>query len=61
MTYFFIPSKSCIGMRFSMIEMKAFLFILLTNFVFNETEEKIVKVNVYVFISHSPFPSQELR
>ena len=48
-------------MRFSMIEMKAFLFILLTNFVFNETEEKIVKVNVYVFISHSPFPSQELR
>lgn len=38
--------RSCIGMRFSMIEMKAFLYILLTNFTFAETGEKIIKANV---------------
>ncbi|KAI0917626.1 hypothetical protein AcW1_007212 [Taiwanofungus camphoratus] len=38
--------RSCIGMRFSIIEMKTFLYILLTNFVFSETEEKIGKANV---------------
>ncbi|KAH7888644.1 cytochrome P450 [Phlebopus sp. FC_14] len=38
--------RSCIGMRFSMIEMKTFLYILLTNFVFAETDQKIYKANV---------------
>ncbi|EGN99960.1 hypothetical protein SERLA73DRAFT_180296 [Serpula lacrymans var. lacrymans S7.3] len=38
--------RSCIGMRFSMIEMKTFLYILLTNFVFSETGQKIYKANV---------------
>ena len=28
--------------------MKTFLYILITNFVFSETDEKVVKVNVYV-------------
>jgi hypothetical protein len=31
-----------------MIEMKAFLYILLTNFTFAETGEKIIKANVCV-------------
>ncbi|KAG6375410.1 cytochrome P450 [Boletus reticuloceps] len=38
--------RSCIGMRFSMIEMKTFLYVLLTNFTFAETEKKIFKMNV---------------
>ncbi|CAL1713683.1 unnamed protein product [Somion occarium] len=38
--------RSCIGMRFSIIEMKSFLFILLSNFVFAPTEDKIGKANV---------------
>jgi len=38
--------RSCIGMRFSMIEMKTFLYVLLTNFVFAETEKKVFKANV---------------
>ncbi len=28
--------------------MKTFLYILITNFVFSETDEKVVKANVYV-------------
>jgi hypothetical protein len=42
--------QSCIGQRFSLIEMKTFLYILITNFVFSETDEKVVKANVYVYI-----------
>ncbi|KAI6033190.1 cytochrome P450 [Pisolithus orientalis] len=38
--------RSCIGMRFSMIEMKTFLYLLLTNFVFSATDEEIFKANV---------------
>ncbi|KAF8556350.1 cytochrome P450 [Imleria badia] len=38
--------RSCIGMRFSMIEIKTFLYILLANFIFAETEAKIRKLNV---------------
>lgn len=38
--------RSCIGMRFSMIEMKTFLYILLTQFVFKPSSEKIIKANV---------------
>ncbi|KAG8213983.1 cytochrome P450 [Butyriboletus roseoflavus] len=37
--------RSCIGMRFSMIEMKTFLYVLLTDFIFAETQ-KICKANV---------------
>jgi len=37
-------------MRFSVIEIKVFLYILLTNFSFAETEEKIFKANVYVMM-----------
>lgn len=33
-------------MRFSMIEVKSFLFILLTNFEFVPTEDRIIKANV---------------
>ncbi len=40
--------QSCIGQRFSLIEMKTFLYTLITNFVFAETDEKVVKANVYV-------------
>jgi hypothetical protein len=32
--------------RFAIVEMKILYYILLTNFVFRETEEKIVKQNV---------------
>lgn len=35
-------------MRFSMIEIKTFLYILLTAFTFRTTEDKIVKSNLYV-------------
>lgn len=38
--------RSCIGMRFSMIETKTFLYLLLTNFVFSETDSEIFKANV---------------
>ncbi|KAH6914090.1 cytochrome-450 hydroxylase [Coprinopsis sp. MPI-PUGE-AT-0042] len=38
--------RSCIGMRFSMIEIKTFLYILLTHFVFKPTKDKIIKSNV---------------
>jgi hypothetical protein len=36
------------GMRFSLVEIKTFLYILLTSFEFATTEERIVKSNVYV-------------
>jgi len=38
--------RSCIGQRFAMIELKTFIYVLLTNFVFAETDEKVVKANV---------------
>jgi len=38
--------QSCIGMRFSIIEMKTFLFILLSNFEFTPTDDQIFKANV---------------
>nr|BAK09372.1 cytochrome P450 [Postia placenta] len=38
--------RSCIGLRFSIIEIKTFLYILLTNFVFAETESQVGKANV---------------
>ncbi|KAG5716767.1 Leukotriene-B(4) omega-hydroxylase 2 [Termitomyces sp. T112] len=40
--------RSCIGMRFSLIEFKTFLYILITSFVFKVTDEKIFKANVVV-------------
>jgi len=36
--------------------MKTFLYVLITNFVFSETDEKVVKANVYVAL-----PSFSLR
>jgi len=38
--------RSCVGQRFSLIEMKTFFYVLITNFVFSETDEKVVKKNV---------------
>jgi len=38
--------RSCIGMRFSLIEIKIFLYIFLTNFIFRTTEDKIFRANV---------------
>ncbi|KZT08852.1 cytochrome P450 [Laetiporus sulphureus 93-53] len=38
--------RSCIGMHFSVIEMKTFLFILLTSFTFAESDEQVGKANV---------------
>jgi len=37
--------RSCIGMRFAMIEIKAFIYLLVTSFSFHETDEKIIKAN----------------
>ncbi|KAH7916514.1 cytochrome P450 [Hygrophoropsis aurantiaca] len=50
--------RSCIGMRFSMIEMKTFLYILLTNFVFSETDKKIYKANV---VLTRPYVSRQFK
>ncbi|KAJ6499396.1 cytochrome-450 hydroxylase [Mycena sanguinolenta] len=38
--------RACPGLRFALIEMKTLYYILLTNFVFKETEDEIVKHNV---------------
>jgi len=38
--------RSCIGLRLSLIELKTFIYVLITNFVFAETDEKVVKANV---------------
>ncbi|KAK2467761.1 hypothetical protein APHAL10511_000056 [Amanita phalloides] len=38
--------RSCIGMRFSLIEIKMFLYLLVTHFNFKPTEEQIFKANV---------------
>lgn len=40
--------QACIGQRFSMIEIKTFLYVLVTNFVFSETDETVIKANVCV-------------
>jgi hypothetical protein len=37
-------------MRFSLIEIKTFLYILLTNFKVRPTEEEIIKANVWVCV-----------
>jgi hypothetical protein len=37
-----------------MIEMKTFIYILITNFVFAETDEKVVKANVCVNVALIP-------
>jgi hypothetical protein len=40
-----------------MIEIKTFLYLLLTNFTFQPTEDKILKKNVYVtFLANSQNP-----
>ncbi|XP_006461052.1 hypothetical protein AGABI2DRAFT_204483 [Agaricus bisporus var. bisporus H97] len=50
--------RSCIGMRFSLIEIKTFLYILLTSFVFIPTSEKIHRVNV---VLTRPFVSKRYK
>ncbi|TFY74251.1 hypothetical protein EWM64_g9761 [Hericium alpestre] len=50
--------RSCIGLRFSMIEMKSFLYILLTNFEFRDTDMKVVKLNV---VLTRPYVSGKLK
>ncbi|KAF5354697.1 hypothetical protein D9756_005236 [Leucocoprinus leucothites] len=50
--------RSCIGMRFSMIEIKTFLYILLTHFEFAPTGDKIHRVNV---VLTRPFISKRFK
>ncbi|KAJ3571759.1 hypothetical protein NP233_g3541 [Leucocoprinus birnbaumii] len=50
--------RSCIGMRFSMIEIKTFLYILFTHFEFTPTEDKIHRVNV---VLNRPFISKRFK
>ncbi|KAF6759987.1 cytochrome-450 hydroxylase [Ephemerocybe angulata] len=38
--------RSCIGLRFSLIEIKSFIYTLVSTFVFKPTDDKIVKSNV---------------
>lgn len=45
-TSHFICAQSCIGVRFSIIEVKIFMYILITNFSFHDTGVDIMKVNV---------------
>lgn len=48
-TWKLIAMQSCIGMRFSVIEMKCFLLTLVSNFCFERIErERVVAANVYV-------------
>jgi hypothetical protein len=42
------------GLRLSLIELKTFIYVLITNFVFAETDEKVVKANVCVIVSLIP-------
>jgi hypothetical protein len=37
-----------------MIEMKTFIYVLITNFVFTETDEKVTKRNVCVTVALIP-------
>ena len=39
-------AQSCIGMRFSIIEIKIVIYILVTNFSFHDTGAEIIKANV---------------
>jgi len=50
--------RSCIGQRFSLIELKTFLYVLITNFLFSETDEKVVKANV---VLTRPYISQRFK
>ncbi|KAJ7647419.1 cytochrome-450 hydroxylase [Roridomyces roridus] len=38
--------RACPGLRFALVEMRCLYYVLLTNFVFRETEDKITKHNV---------------
>ncbi|KAI0318272.1 cytochrome-450 hydroxylase [Amylostereum chailletii] len=50
--------RSCIGQKFSLIEIKAFLYTLIGNFVFTESDQKIVKANV---VLTRPYVSNKFR
>ncbi|KAK7057267.1 cytochrome-450 hydroxylase [Favolaschia claudopus] len=43
--------RACPGLRFALIEIKTLYYILLTHFVFKETEDKITKHNVWLLIA----------
>ena len=49
--------QSCIGMKFSIIEIKMFIFILVTSFKFAESD-KVGKANVYVAPPLLPSPCE---
>jgi hypothetical protein len=40
------PAQSCIGMRFSIIEIKIVIYMLVTNFSFHDTGVDVIKSNV---------------
>ena len=40
------PAQSCIGMRFSIIEIKIIVYMLVTNFSFHDTGVDIIKSSV---------------
>ena len=42
----FASAQSCIGMRFSIIELKIVVYILVSNFSFHDTGVDIIKANV---------------
>ncbi|KAI0063640.1 cytochrome P450 [Artomyces pyxidatus] len=47
--------RACLGHRVSLIEIKTFLYVLITNFVFTESDEKVVRANVVLtrpYVSH---------
>ena len=45
-TAYFVFAQSCIGMRFSIIEIKIVIYMLVTNFSFHDTGAEIIKANV---------------
>ncbi|KAJ3995138.1 cytochrome P450 [Lentinula boryana] len=50
--------RSCIGIRFALIEVKTFLFVLLTNFIFQAGADPIDKVNV---VLTRPFVKKQFK
>jgi len=45
-THHLTSAQSCIGMRFSIIEIKIVIYMLVTNFSFHDTGADIIKSNV---------------
>ncbi|CAK5281479.1 unnamed protein product [Mycena citricolor] len=49
--------RACPGLRFALVEMKVLYYVLLTNFVFRETDEQVIKRNV---VTTRPYVKGEL-